>query len=52
MESALFSILFSVMVMDAFQDGVTPVFQPGTVLMATYSTLEGCKPKLKCRLMC
>ena len=28
-------------------------FQSGTALMALYSTLEeGCKPKLRCRLMC
>ena len=31
---------------------VTLVFQSGTVLMATYSTSEGCKPKLRSRLMC
>ena len=32
---------------------VTLDFQSGTVLMAIYmySTLEGCKPKLRCRLM-
>ena len=42
----LFSMKFSAMLMDAFQD------QSGTVLMATYSTSEGCKPKLRCRLMC
>ena len=31
---------------------VTVVFQSRTVLMATYSAYEGCKPKLRCRLMC
>ena len=43
----LFSMMFSAMLMDAFQDSDT-----GTVLMATYSTSEGCKPKLRSRLMC
>ena len=31
---------------------VTLVFQSGTVLMAIYSTLESCKPKLRCKPMC
>ena len=51
MAPTLFSIMFFVMLMDAFQDGDTG-FQSGTVLMVIYSTLEGCKPKLRCRLMC
>ena len=46
----LFSMMFSVMLMDAFQDS-DMVFQSGTVLMAIYSTLEGYKPNLRCRLM-
>ena len=44
----LFSMMFSAMLMDA----LTLVSQSGTVLMATYSTSEGCKPKLRSRLMC
>ena len=47
----LFSMMFSAMLMYAFRT-VTLVFQSGTVLTAIYSTLEGCKPKLRCRLMC
>ena len=48
----LFStVQFSAMLMDAFQDSAM-VFQSDTVLMATYSTSEGCKPKLRSRLTC
>ena len=47
----LFSVMFSAMLMDAFQDSDSgfPIRHRFT---ATYSTLEGCKPKLRCRLMC
>ena len=45
MAPTLFSMMFSVM--DDFQ-----VFRSGTVLTVIYSTLEGCKPNLRCRLMC
>ena len=45
MATTLFIMMFSAMLMDAFQDS-------DTGLMAIYSTLEGCKPKLRCRLMC
>ena len=51
MAPELFSLALSAMLMDAFWT-VTLVFQSGIVLMAIYSTLEGCKPKLRCRLMC
>ena len=51
MAPALFSMMFSAMLMYAFQDSETG-FQSGTVLMAIYSTLKGCKPKRRCRLMC
>ena len=47
MAPTLFSMMFSDMLMDVFKT-VTLVFQSGTVLMAIYSTLEGCKPKLRC----
>ena len=47
----LFSMMFSDLLIDVFQE-VTPVFQLDTVLMAMYSTLEGCKLKLGGRLMC
>ena len=47
----LFSMMFSAMPWMLFRT-VTLVFLSGTVLMAIYSTLEGCKPKLRCRLMC
>ena len=47
----LFSIMFSAMLMDALEDSDTG-FQSGTVLMATNLTLDGCKPNLRCRLMC
>ena len=40
MAPELFSLALSAMHMDAFQDS----FQSGTVLVAIYSTLEGCKP--------
>ena len=46
MAPTLFRVMFSAMLMDVFQ-----VFQLGTVLLAIYSTLEGCKPKLRYRLM-
>ena len=48
MAQTLFSMMFSAMLMGVFQDSD----QSGTVLMAIYSTLEGCKPTLRCRLMC
>ena len=51
MAPTLFSMMFSAMLMDVFQDSDT-FFQSGTVLMAIYLTLEGCKPKLRCRLIC
>ena len=51
MAPTLFSMMFSAMPWMLFRT-VTLVFQSGTVLMAIYSTLEGCKPKLRCRLMC
>ena len=44
----VFSIMFSAMLMDALR-AVTLFFQSCTVLMAIYSALEGCKPKLRCR---
>ena len=43
MAPALFCMMFSVMLMDSFRDSA--------VLMAIYSTLEGCKPKLRYRLI-
>ena len=56
MAPTLFSIMFSAMLMDAFPGmlfmTVTLVFQSGTVFIVKYSTLEGCEPKLRCRLMC
>ena len=51
MAPTLFSMMFFAMLMDAFQDSDTG-FQSGTVLMVIYSTLEGCKQKPRCRLMC
>ena len=51
MAPTLFSMMFSAMLMDTFQDSDTD-FPIRYVLMAIYSTLEGCKPKLRCRLMC
>ena len=50
-QHCLFSMMFSAMLMDLFRT-VILVFQSGTVLMAIDSTLEGCKTKLRCRLMC
>ena len=47
----LFSMMFSAMLMGVFRT-VTRVFQSGTLSMTIYSTLEGYKPKLRCRLMC
>ena len=44
MAPTLFSMMFSAMHMNAFQSGA--------VSMATYLTLEDCKPNLRCRLMC
>ena len=51
MAPTLFIMMFPAMFMDAFRT-VILVSQSGTVLMATYSTLECCKPKLRGRLMC
>ena len=51
MAPTLFSMKFSAMLIVLFMT-VTMVFQSGTVLKVIYSTLEGCKPKLRCRLMC
>ena len=51
MAPTLFSMVFSACSWMLFMT-VTRVFQSGAVLMAIYSTLEGCKPKLRCRLIC
>ena len=51
MVPTLFSMMFSAMLVDAFQDSGTG-FQSCTVLRVSYSTLEGCKTtKLRCRLI-
>ena len=47
--ATLLSMMFSAMLKDAYQDSVTGF---PTVFMAIYSTVEGRKPKLRCRLMC
>ena len=51
MAPTLFSMMFAVKLTDVFVQDRDTGFA-GTVLMAIYSTLEGCKPKLRCRLMC
>ena len=51
MTPTLFSMIFSAMLTDAFQD-CDAGFLSVTGLMASYSTYEGCKPNLRCRQMC
>ena len=50
MAPTLFSMVFSAMLMDAFQDSDTGF--PISYRFDGNPTLEGCKPKLRCRLMC
>ena len=52
MAPTLFSMMFTAMLMDAFQDSDTGFPIMYRFLMEIYSTLEGCKPKLRRRLLC
>ena len=51
MAPKLFSMMFPTMLLDACWDSDTD-FPISCRLMAINLTLEGCKPKLRCRLMC